>query len=149
MCVTTNSRYHPTAATDRPPPTPAPRTPHVVVRQLHPPHNPTHLGGVTLTSLLAEAQHNMAAAVALPRLPPPGGSQQEVLFRRMLLQCSARAPAGAPSQKDDGTTPDWRTDPKFHCVSDCSQTARRDYQAFVCLNGDGTQVTVCAQCCTC
>lgn len=63
------------------------------------------------------------------QLPPPGASQMEVLFRRMLAQCSARCAeqqahqlqrqhrAGGGGLLQHEPARDWRSDPKFHCVS--------------------------------
>jgi hypothetical protein len=61
----------------------------------------------------SDTKRDSIMTVVLPQLPAPGGSPQEVLFRRMLLQCTQRVQQ--PAHTEGGK--DWRTDAKFHCVS--------------------------------
>lgn len=52
----------------------------------------------------------------LPELPPPGPSQLEIRFRRLLHQCAARAQRERASDAPGAAAP-WQADAKFHCVS--------------------------------
>jgi hypothetical protein len=65
----------------------------------------------------------------LPDLPPPGPSQLEIRFRRLLHLCEARTQQQRASDQPGAAAP-WQTDPKFHCVSDMRALRLHRYCSF-------------------